>query len=52
MDVLDAEVGMLEEVGDLVIDLEGIVIVEEIEVEQLGHTQSVLQTNTGRHHFG
>lgn len=46
VDVLDTEVRVFEQVGDLAVDLERVNIVEEVEVEQIGHRPSVLQTNT------
>ena len=44
--VLDAEGGVLEQVGGLVVDLERILVVEQIEVEQLGHSEIVLHQIT------
>jgi non-homologous end joining protein Ku len=36
-DVIGAEVGVLEQVRGLAVDLERVVVIEQIEVEQLGH---------------
>jgi hypothetical protein len=38
IDIVDAEASMLEQVGTLLVDLEGIVLIHEVEVEQVGHT--------------
>lgn len=40
VDVVDAEGGMLEQVGGLLVDLERIVIIQEVEIEQGCHTTS------------
>jgi len=41
VDVVDAEAGMLEQVGSLLVDLEGIVLIQQVEIEQIGHTTSL-----------
>lgn len=41
VDVVDAEPGMLEQMDRLLVDLEGILLVETIDVESLGHTSPV-----------
>jgi hypothetical protein len=46
MDVIDAEVGVLEQVRGLCVDLEWVLILEEIELETTAHQAIVLQTNT------
>lgn len=38
--------GLLEEVGGLVIDLERVFVVELVDIGELAHPMSVLQTNT------
>ena len=40
---------VLEQMGGLVVDLERVGVVEQIEIEQLGHSSIVLQTNTSAH---
>lgn len=47
-DVVDATLGMLEEMGGLVIDLERCLVIEGIEVERRIHDLIVLQTRTQR----
>jgi len=32
---------MLEQVGSLLVDLEGIVLIQQVEIEQIGHTTSL-----------
>ena len=46
VDVVDAERVMFEEVGSLPVELEWIGVVQLIEIEQVTHIWSVLQTNT------
>jgi hypothetical protein len=46
VDVVDAEFGVFEQMRGLPVDLEGIVVIELIEIEPLSHNTSVLQTDT------
>jgi hypothetical protein len=48
IDVVEAQGGVLEEVGGLVVDLEGCLVIEGIEIEQRIHDPIVLQTRTSR----
>ena len=36
--VVDTEMGMFEQVGGLIVDLEWVVPIEQVDVEQLSHT--------------
>ncbi len=47
-DVIDAEPGMFEEMGGLVVDLERVSIVERIEIEQPGHRRHCITTGYKR----
>ena len=51
MDVVDAEGVVLEQVGGLSVDLERVGVVQPVEIEQLTHTMSVLQTDTDVEEF-
>jgi hypothetical protein len=48
IDVVDAQGGVLEEVGGLIVDLEGCVVIEGIEIELQIEDSIVLQTRTPR----
>jgi hypothetical protein len=45
VNVIDAEVGMFEQMRGLVVDLERILVIEQIDVEQLGRTKLKCNTN-------
>ncbi len=46
MDVVDAVGAVFEQVGGLSVDLERIGVIQPVEIEQLTHNPSVLQTDT------
>jgi hypothetical protein len=48
IDVINPKSGVLEEMRNLVIDLERLLIVKQVEIQELGHSASVLQANTLR----